>query len=157
VTVTGPKGSLERDIHPDMTAVLDGAEVRVTRPSEQKRHRALHGLTRTLIANMVEGVSVGFRRELQIVGVGFRCEMKGPNLALFLGYSHPILFVPPEGVKLEVLPKENKIVISGTNKELVGQSAAKIRSFRKPDAYKGKGVRYVGELIQTKAGKTAAS
>jgi large subunit ribosomal protein L6 len=157
IAITGPKGSLERNIHPAITATLDGPMVVVTRSTDQKQHKALHGLTRTLIANMLEGVSNGYKRELLIVGVGFRAEMKGQHLQLYLGYSHPILFVAPDGVKLEVIPKENKIIITGIDKELVGQVAAKIRSFRKPDAYKGKGVRYIEEVVHTKAGKTAGA
>jgi large subunit ribosomal protein L6 len=155
VVVTGPKGSLERDIHPEMTAALEGSEVLVTRPSDQKRHRALHGLTRALIANMVEGVSEGFTRELKIVGVGYRAELKGSNLVLYVGYSHPIVLVPPEGISIEVLPKESLIKVHGIDKELVGLTAAKIRSFRKPEPYKGKGIRYVEEHVRIKAGKTA--
>jgi large subunit ribosomal protein L6 len=157
IAVTGPKGTLQRDIHPDIKAVLDGPTVVVTRSTDQKRHKALHGLTRTLIANMLEGVAHGYTRELLIVGVGFRAEMKGRHLQLYLGYSHPILFQPPEGVKLDMVPKENKIIVTGIDKELVGQVAAKLRSFRKPDAYKGKGIRYADELVHTKAGKTAGA
>jgi len=155
VAVTGPKGSLEMEVHPEITATLQGSEVLVTRPSDQKKHRALHGLTRALIANMVEGVTTGFARELKIVGIGFRAEVKGKNLVLYLGYSHPIVFVPPDGVAIEVVPKENLIKIKGVDKELVGLTAAKIRSFRKPEPYKGKGIRYVDEQVRIKAGKTA--
>jgi len=155
VSVTGPKGSLVRDIHPEMTATLEGNEVIITRPSDQKRHRALHGLTRALIANMVEGVSVGYTRQLKIIGVGYRSEMKGKTLVLHLGYSHPIVFNPPEGIVIEVNPKENTITVTGIDKELVGATAAKIRSFRKPEPYKGKGVRYADEYVQIKTGKTA--
>ena len=155
VAVSGPKGSLERDIHPEITAALEGSEILVTRPSDQKKHRALHGLTRALIANMVEGVSQGFTRELKIIGVGYRAELRGTNLVLYLGYSHPIVFVPPEGVTIEVLPKENVVKVHGADKEVVGLTAAKIRSFRKPEPYKGKGVRYIDEHVRIKAGKTA--
>jgi len=155
VSVTGPKGSLVRDIHPEITATLEGNEVIITRPSDQKRHRALHGLTRALIANMVEGVSVGYTRQLKIIGVGYRSEMKGKTLVLHLGYSHPIVFNPPEGIVIEVNPKENTITVTGIDKELVGATAAKIRSFRKPEPYKGKGVRYADEYVQIKTGKTA--
>lgn len=155
VAVTGPKGSLEMEVHPDITAALDGSTVVVTRSSDQKKHRALHGLTRALIANMVEGVSNGFRRELKIVGIGYRAEVKGRNLVLYLGYSHPIVFVPPDGIAIEVVPKENLIKINGISKELVGLVASKIRSFRKPEPYKGKGIRYVDEQVRIKAGKSA--
>jgi large subunit ribosomal protein L6 len=129
----------------------------VTRPSDQKKHRSLHGLTRALIANMVEGVSVGFTRKLKIIGVGYRSELKGKVLICHLGYSHPIVFQPPDGIAIEVNPKENTIAISGVDKEVVGATAAKIRSFRKPEPYKGKGVRYEDEYVQIKAGKTASA
>lgn len=155
VTVTGPGGSLQRTIHPDITATLEGSQIQVTRPSDQKKHRALHGLTRALLANMVEGVAQGFTRELLVKGVGYRMEMKDRAIVLNLGYSHPIIFVPPEGVTLEAVPKENKIFVKGIDKELVGLTAAKIRSFRKPEPYKGKGIRYADEYVRTKAGKTA--
>ncbi len=155
VVATGPMGTLERDIHPDMAATIEGTEVVVTRPSEQKRHRALHGLTRSLIANMVEGVTKGYVITLQVIGVGYRSELRGRTLVMHLGYSHPIVFVPPDGVDFEVLPKENKVLVKGIDKELVGQVAAKVRSFRKPEPYKGKGIRYEGEQVRSKAGKTA--
>jgi large subunit ribosomal protein L6 len=157
ITATGPKGSLEMDIHPDMNAALEDNQVLVTRPSDQKKHRSLHGLTRALIANMVEGVSVGFTRKLQIIGVGYRAEMKGKVLVCYLGYSHPIVFQPPDGITIEVNPKENTITVGGVDKEVVGATAAKIRSFRKPEPYKGKGVRYEGEYVKIKAGKTASA
>ncbi|MBD3257478.1 50S ribosomal protein L6 [candidate division GN15 bacterium] len=157
VKVTGPKGTLERDIHPDMAAAVEDNQVVVTRPSEQKKHRALHGLTRALINNMVVGVSEGFERNLKIIGVGYRAEIRGKNLVLYLGYSHPIVLSAPEGIDMEVLPKENKIIVKGIDKELVGLIAAKIRSFRKPEPYKGKGVRYEDEQVSIKAGKTAGS
>lgn len=155
VTVTGPKGSLERDIHPEITAVVEGNQILVTRSSDQKRHRALHGLTRALLANMVEGVSVGYTRVLKIIGVGYKSEMKGKVLVLSLGYSHPIVLGLPDGIAIEVNPKENTVTVAGIDKELVGVTAAKIRSFRKPEPYKGKGVRYIDEHVQIKAGKTA--
>ncbi len=157
VTVTGPKGTLSREIHPDMTAVVKDNQLLVNRPSDAKRHRALHGLTRALLNNMVVGVTDGYKKELQIIGVGYRAEMKGKVLIMQLGYSHPIVFGPPDGIAIETLPKENKVIIEGIDKELVGQCAAKIRSFRKPEPYKGKGVRYVGEHVRTKAGKTASA
>ncbi|MBD3331696.1 50S ribosomal protein L6 [candidate division GN15 bacterium] len=156
VTVTGPRGTLERDLHPDMSAAIEENQVVVTRPSEQKRHRALHGLTRALVANMIEGVSNGYEIELRMVGVGYRAELQGQVLVLYLGYSHPIAFSPPEGVTFEVFPKEAKILVKGIDKEQVGQAAAKIRSFRKPEPYKGKGIRYADEHVRSKAGKTAA-
>lgn len=155
IKVTGPKGTLERNLHPDVTATLDGEQVIVTRPNDQKRVRALHGLTRALINNMVVGCSEGYRRELLMVGVGYRAEMKDKALVLYLGYSHPIAFIPPEGVDVSVQPKESKITVEGIDKELVGLTAAKIRSFRKPEPYKGKGIRYIDEQVRTKAGKTA--
>ncbi len=155
ISVTGPKGTLQHSIHPDITVAIAGQEVVVTRPTDIKKHRALHGLTRALINNMMLGVSQGFIKELQIQGVGFRSELKGKALVLYLGYSHPIVFVPPQGITLTVEAKENKIKVDGINKELVGQVAAKIRSFRPPEPYKGKGIRYVGEQVTIKAGKTA--
>jgi large subunit ribosomal protein L6 len=157
ISVTGPQGTLERDIHPEMSAAIEDNQLLVTRPSDQKRHRALHGLTRSLIANMVEGVSVGYKRQLKIIGVGYRTELKGKVLVCHLGYSHPIIFLPPEGISIEVQPKENIVTISGIDKEVVGATAAKIRSFRKPEPYKGKGVRYIDEHVQIKAGKTAGA
>ena len=156
VTVTGPRGSLAMTVHPDMKVAVDSGNLVVTRPSDLKKHRALHGLTRALIANMVQGVSTGFSRQLQIIGVGYRSELKGKTLILNLGYSHPIVFNPPQGVNITVEAKENKITIEGIDKQMVGQVAAKIRSFRPPEPYKGKGIRYVGEHVQQKAGKAAA-
>ena len=155
ITVTGPKGTLSREIHADMSASVVENEVIVTRPSEQKKHRALHGLTRSLLNNMVIGVSEGYKKELELRGVGYRAELKGKVLIIYLGYSHPIVMQQPDGIDVEVLPKENKIIVTGIDKELVGQVAAKIRGFRKPEPYKGKGVRYVGEYVRSKAGKTA--
>ncbi|MBK7143487.1 MAG: 50S ribosomal protein L6 [bacterium] len=156
VTVTGPKGTLTMTVHPDISVAIDGGQLLVTRPSDLKKHRALHGLTRALINNMVHGVSAGFTRQLQIIGVGYRAELKGRTLIMYIGYSHPIVFNPPTGVNLTVEAKENRITVEGINKELVGQVAAKIRSFRPPEPYKGKGIRYVGEHVQQKAGKAAA-
>ena len=157
LTVTGPKGLLALAIHPDITAAIQDNTVVVARSSDLKKHRALHGLTRALIHNMVVGVTEGYTRQLEIIGVGYRAEMRAKNLVLHLGYSHPIIFSPPDEVTLTVMPKENKIEVTGINKELVGLVAAKIRSFRKPEPYKGKGIRYVGEYVRTKAGKTAGS
>ena len=154
ITVTGPKGSLSRTIHPDMTVVVEDGNILVTRPSDIKKHRSLHGLTRALISNMVVGTTEGFMKELQIVGVGYRSENKGRILILHLGFSHPILVVPPEGVTATALPKEGKIVVAGIDRELVGETAAKIRGFRKPEPYKGKGIRYRGEYVRKLAGKT---
>ena len=157
MAINGPKGNLSINIHKDMSVAVEENRIVVTRPSEQKRHRALHGLTRALINNMVLGVTEGFKKELQIIGVGYRAEMKGKHVVLSLGYSHPIIFTPPEGVKLEVLPKENKIIVTGIDKQMVGQCAAKIRSMRKPEPYKGKGIKFVGEKLRKKAGKSAAA
>ena len=155
IKVNGPKGTLTREIHPAMSAAVENNEVIITRPTDQKSHRALHGLTRALVNNMIVGVTEGYKKELQIIGVGFRAELKGKALILLLGYSHPIVIGTPEGINIEVLAKENKVIISGIDKQLVGQVAANIRSMRKPEPYKGKGVRYVGEYVRTKAGKTA--
>ncbi len=155
VTVTGPKGSLVRAIPPEIAAAIEDNTVVVTRSSDMKKHRALHGLTRALINNMVIGVTEGFRRQLELVGVGYRAEMRGKNLVLYLGYSHPTVFSPPDDISLSVIPKESKIEVTGINNELVGLVASIIRSFRKPEPYKGKGIRYVGEKVRSKAGKAA--
>jgi large subunit ribosomal protein L6 len=152
VSVTGPKGSLMRDIPAPISVVVDGEQVTVTRPSDSKTNRSLHGLCRTLVANMVEGVSVGFRKDLEINGVGYRAAKAGNKLTLALGYSHPIEIIPPEGISFEV-PEQTKISVIGHNKELVGQIAAEIRSLRKPEPYKGKGIKYTDEVIRRKAGK----
>jgi large subunit ribosomal protein L6 len=154
VKVTGPRGELARDFHPDISIREENGEMLVERPSDRRQHRSLHGLSRTLLSNMVKGVSEGFHKELQIVGVGYRAEMHGKLLQLSLGYSHPILVYPPDGIKFE-LPEPTKIVVTGINKELVGEMAAKVRSFRPPEPYKGKGVRYVDEHVRRKAGKAA--
>lgn len=156
LTVKGPKGELSLDVHPDMKVLVDESQVRVERPSDQKQHRALHGLTRSLIANMVTGVSSGFSKTLEIVGVGYRADTKGKDITLNLGFSHPIDYSPVEGVTLEC-PNQTTVVVSGIDKQKVGQTAAEIRSFRPPEPYKGKGVRYQGEQVRRKAGKTAAS
>jgi large subunit ribosomal protein L6 len=154
ITVKGPKGQLEQRLHPDMIVEVDDSEIRVKRPTESKQHRSLHGLTRTLIANMVKGVSNGFSKELEIEGVEYRAELKGKTLVLALGYSHPVRFDPPEGITIEV-PEPKKIRVSGIDIEQVGETAAKIRGFRPPEPYKGKGIRYAGEQIRRKAGKAA--
>ena len=149
----GPKGELTRVIHHDMNVQIEDGIITVKRPSDSKQHRALHGLSRSLIANMVHGVSQGFEKKLQIQGVGYRAEMKGNNLNLTVGYSHPILINLPDDIKASC-PSPNEIVIEGVDKELVGQVAAKVRSYKKPEPYKGKGIRYVDEYVRRKAGKT---
>ena len=154
--VKGKKGELTLDVHPEMAIEVDDTEIRVTRPSDEARHKALHGLTRSLVANMVEGVTEGFSRTLEIVGVGYRAEMKGKSLGLLLGFSHPVSYDPPEGVSIET-PNQTTVVVSGADKQAVGQAAAVIRGFRPPEPYKGKGVRYQGEQIRRKAGKTAGA
>lgn len=159
ITVKGDKGTSTLKIHPNITVEKNENEVIVKRSSDIKEDRALHGLYRALINNMVVGVTEGYSKKLEIYGVGFRAAMTGDLLELNLGYSHPIFFVPPEGITIEVDTKTSKqpiLVISGIDKELVGQVAAKIRSFRKPEPYKGKGIRYYGEQIRRKAGKSAA-
>ncbi|HSH74980.1 MAG TPA: 50S ribosomal protein L6 [Longimicrobiales bacterium] len=156
LTVKGPKGQLELAVHPSMTVVIDDAEVRVERPSDHKQHRALHGLTRSLIANMMTGVTEGFSKTLEIVGVGYRADAKGESITLNLGFSHTIDYEPVEGVTLEC-PNQTTIVVSGIDKQKVGQTAAEIRGFRPPEPYKGKGIRYQGEHVRRKAGKTAGA
>jgi large subunit ribosomal protein L6 len=156
VRVKGPKGELELDVHPQMSVALEDGELRVTRPSDQPQDRALHGLTRALLANMVEGVTDGFSRTLEIQGVGYRAELKGNSLHLALGYSHPVVYDAPAGVEIEV-PNQTTIVVRGADKQAVGQAAAVIRGFRPPEPYKGKGIRYQGEQVRRKAGKTAGA
>ncbi len=159
ITVKGDKGENSLQVHPNITVEKSENTIVVKRNSEQKTDRALHGLYRSLINNMVVGVTEGYTKKLEIIGVGFRAAMSGDVLELNLGYSHPIFFVPPQGIKIEVDTKSSKnpiLIISGIDKELVGQVSAKIRSFRKPEPYKGKGIRYVGEQIRRKAGKSAA-
>ena len=152
ITVTGPKGTLTRDLHPDITVSREDGQLVVTRPTEQKTHKQLHGLTRTLVNNMVVGVTDGYRKGLEITGVGYRAALVGRKLQLNLGYSHPIEIDPPAGVTFEV-ETPTKLAVEGSDKELVGQIAAKVRSTRKPEPYKGKGVRYAGEQVRRKAGK----
>jgi len=152
LTVTGPKGTLTRALHPDMTLTRDADQLVVTRPTEQKTHKQLHGLTRTLVNNMVVGVTDGYRKGLEITGVGYRATLNGRKLQLNLGYSHLIEIDPPEGITFEV-ETPTRLAVVGINKELVGQMAAEVRSKRKPEPYKGKGVRYSGEVIRRKAGK----
>ncbi len=156
IKVKGPKGDLIRKIHPAIKMEIVEGEVRVTRSDDLKESRALHGLTRALINNMIIGVTDSYKKTLEIVGVGYKAELKGKNLLLTIGYSHPIYFVPPDNIKLEV-PAPTQIIISGNDKELVGLVAAKIRSFRKPEPYKGKGIKYSDERIIRKAGKTAGA
>ena len=154
VTVKGPKGTLTQTFKPDMAIAVEGAEVIVTRPTDNKEHRALHGLTRTLIANMVEGVSNGYKKELEVNGVGYRAQKQGNNLVLNLGYSHQVIMPEIDGITIEV-PNNNSIIISGADKQKVGQFAAEVREKRPPEPYKGKGIKYVGEYIRRKEGKAA--
>ena len=156
VTVKGPKGELTQTMHGDMIIKVEAAEVIVERPSEQKLHKSLHGLTRTLVANMVTGVSEGFKKELEINGVGYRAQKQGNKLVLGLGYSHPVEMEDIPGLTVEV-PAPNKIIVSGADKQAVGQLAAKIREKRPPEPYKGKGIKYVDERIIRKEGKVGKS
>lgn len=153
-TVKGPKGQLQRRLPPEMTVSIDDGTITVTRPSDERKHRALHGLTRTLINNMIEGVTNGFSKSLEIRGVGYKAEPTAKGARLVVGYSHPVNYEAPDGVKISV---DGAIVkIEGIDKEKVGQVAAEIRKIRPPEPYKGKGIRYVGEQVRTKAGKTGA-
>lgn len=155
VAVKGPRGELRRRLHPDMQIALDKDQFTVARPSEEKRHKALHGLTRTLVQNMVEGVSKGFSKTLEIQGVGYKAEAKPYGVNLIVGYSHPVKYEAPKGIKISV--DNNTVVkIEGADKELVGQVAAELRAVRPPEPYKGKGIRYQGEHVRRKAGKTGA-
>ena len=156
ITVKGPKGELNNTFNSDISIEVKKEEIVLTRPDDSKEHRAIHGLTRALIQNMVTGVHSSYSKTLDIVGVGFRAEMKGKNLLLNIGYSHPIYFMPPDEITLTT-PTQTQIVISGIDKQLVGQVAAKLRSIRKPEPYKGKGIKYSDEQIQRKAGKTATA
>jgi large subunit ribosomal protein L6 len=152
VTVKGPKGELTRTFLPSMTVTQDGDTLHVTRPDDTRESKAAHGLTRSLLANMVQGVSEGYAKKLQLVGVGYRAALKGKNLEMQLGYSHPVLVEAPEGITFEV-PSPTEIIVSGASKEAVGQVAANVRKWRKPEPYKGKGIRYEGEHVRRKAGK----
>jgi large subunit ribosomal protein L6 len=155
LSVKGPRGELSRTFHPDMALSVSGDEVAVARPSDENRHKALHGLSRTLVQNMVDGVSKGFAKTLEIQGVGYKAEPKPYGVNLVVGYSHPVKYEAPKGIKISV---ENNVVvkIEGADKELVGQVAAELRQVRPPEPYKGKGVRYQGEQVRRKAGKTGA-
>jgi len=152
VTVTGPKGELSRRFNPDMSITQDNNSLIVSRPSDSRVHRSLHGLTRSLLANMVEGVANGFEKNLEIVGVGYRAEKAGDRLVIRVGFSHPVEVSPLPGISLTV-EGVNRIKVTGINKEVVGEMAAEIRAIRPPDAYKGKGIRYAGELVRLKTGK----
>jgi len=152
VKVKGPKGELQRTVHPELKIALENGELTVTRPSDEARHKALHGLSRTLVANMVEGTAKGFQKTLELVGVGYKAEKRPYGLQLALGFSHAIEYKAPKGITLSA-PQPTQIVIDGADKEIVGQVAAEIRSLRPPEPYKGKGVKYLGEQIRRKAGK----
>ncbi len=153
VKVKGPKGNLERTVHRDMTVEQENGSVVVRRPSDSDRHRALHGLTRALLANMVTGVSEGFQKVLLIEGTGYRAELDGDALVLNVGYSHPVRIAAPRHVSFEVEERGKRVIVNGIDKEAVGQSAVDIRSVRKPEPYKGKGIRYADEIVRRKAGK----
>ena len=153
ITVKGPKGTLEREIHKNISVSIEGNVIKVTRPNDEATNRSLHGLTRTLISNMINGVEKEYTRELQINGVGYRAQKQGNNLNLTLGYSHPVIFEAPEGISFDV-PNPNTIIVKGIDKELVGQTAANIRTKRPPEVYRGKGIKYAEEVIRRKEGKT---
>ena len=153
ITVKGPKGTLEREIHKNISVSIEGNVINVTRPNDEAINRSLHGLTRTLISNMINGVEKEYTRELQINGVGYRVAKQGNNLNLTLGYSHPVVFEAPEGISFDV-PNPNTIIVKGIDKELVGQTAANIRTKRPPEVYRGKGIKYAEEVIRRKEGKT---
>jgi large subunit ribosomal protein L6 len=152
VVVKGPKGELSRTFHPDVNIALDNGTVVVTRPSDEQRHKALHGLTRALVANMIEGVTKGYQKQLEITGVGYKAEVKPYGLLLALGFSHPVEYKAPAGIKLSA-PQPTQILVDGADKEVVGRVAAELRKLRPPEPYKGKGIRYAGESVRRKAGK----
>lgn len=152
ITVKGPKGTLTRDLHKDIKVTVEGNVITVERPSDNKLHRSLHGTTRSVVSNMVSGVTEGFSKSLELVGVGYRASLSGKKLVLNVGYSHPVEITPEEGIEFEV-PSNTKIIVKGINKERVGEYAAKIRSVREPEPYKGKGIKYEGERIIRKEGK----
>jgi large subunit ribosomal protein L6 len=154
VAVKGPKGELSRDVHPNMQVTLEDGIMSVARPDDTAPNRSLHGLTRTLLSNMVTGVTTGFEKKLEIVGVGYRASKKGSDLEVLVGYSHPVVVLPPENIEFEV-PTPTQIVVKGIDKQRVGQVAAEIRALRKPEPYKGKGIRYEGEVVRRKVGKRA--
>ena len=153
ITVKGPKGTLEREIHKNISVEMENNTIKVTRPNNEALNRSLHGLTRTLISNMIEGVEKEYTRELQINGVGYRAQKQGNNLNLKLGYYHPVIFDAPEGITFDV-PNPNTLIVKGIDKELVGQTAANIRTKRPPEVYRGKGIKYAEEVIRRKEGKT---
>lgn len=153
VTVKGPKGQLARPIHPDMILTLENGALLVNRPSDGRNHKALHGLTRTLLANMVEGVTNGFQKNLELVGTGYRASKAGTNLSLAVGYSHPVVMTPPDGITVEV-PTPASVIVRGIDKELVGQFTANVRAVKPPEPYLGKGIKYAGEKVRRKVGKT---
>jgi large subunit ribosomal protein L6 len=154
VRVNGPKGELSERIHKDIEVTQDGEQVLISRPTDRGEHRALHGLTRSLVANMVHGVTTGYEKRLEIQGVGYRAQLKGRNLELAIGFSHPVGVPAPEGIEFEV-PQPTRVVVKGISKQLVGETAAIIRKQRPPEPYKGKGIRYEGEHVQRKVGKRA--
>ncbi len=155
ITVKGPKGTLTQDIPEEISFVLEDGQLLMQRPSDDKKHRSLHGLSRALLANMVEGVTNGFEKKLELVGVGYRAQLQGNKLVISIGFSHPVEIDPPEGIEFEV-PAVTKITVKGIDKQLVGNTAAHIRAIRKPEPYKGKGIKYENEVIRRKAGKAGA-
>ena len=153
VVMKGPKGELSRSFNPDIKISLQDGQIVVTRPTDNRQHRALHGLTRALLANMVTGVAEGYRKDLEIRGIGYRAEMRGHNLVLYVGFSHPVEIAPPSGITFDIESRTKIITVEGIDKELVGEVAARVRRVRPPEPYKGKGIRYVGEHVRQKAGK----